>query len=80
MDVRQLVLRCVKEIAEGLEAEITLSTKLHADLGFDSLDYVELVIMIEEDSETKQAFRCEDIPAEITVGELAEKVGPLVVI
>lgn len=77
MDIRQLVLRCVKEIAE---AEITLSTQLHADLGFDSLDYVELVIMIEEDSETKQAFRCKDIPVEITVGELADKVGKWVVV
>jgi len=85
MDALQLVRNAVIDIAQDLTGPgnpVTVNTKLHADLGFDSLDYVELLLYLEEDSETKKAFPAEsgEIPADITVGQLAQKVGQWVVI
>jgi acyl carrier protein len=51
----------------GVEAPITMETNILTDLGLDSVDLAELVILVEEEFNLEPAAGAEDIR---TVGQL----------
>ena len=61
---------------DGLKEEVTSETRLSTDLGMDSLDYVNLMLEIEDNIEKADFFppEADEIPDEITVGELIDRI------
>lgn len=76
-NTEKVVLGAVREVMfDGIREETTVDTKLNADLGMDSMDYIEVMLIIEENIEKADYFPAEadDIPDDITVGQLAAKI------
>jgi acyl carrier protein len=73
----KVVFEAVTEVMfDGIKEEITRETKLSADLCMDSLDYVEVIMWIEEKIEKADYFpeEADEIPEDITVGQLIDKI------
>lgn len=59
------------------ESEITLDSTFDGDLGFDSLDGIELIMALEEELKLEWLDEDEFMPCK-TVGEVLAKLTPLV--
>ena len=73
----QVVFDAVREVRlDGINEEVTRDTRLAIDLGMDSLDYVEVITLIEENTDKADYFppEADEIPEDITVGQLVDKV------
>lgn len=81
--VLDTVKKSVAEIHEGtINGDIDLeeSTLLYQDLSFDSLDYVELIMLLEENlsdrinTQVVLPPEADDIPYDISIGDLTNKI------
>ena len=66
MDISPIVLEHISTLANCLPEDLEPGTLLHETLGLDSLDYVELTMLIEEDADAVIGWA--EIPSDITVG------------
>ncbi|MCP4993907.1 MAG: hypothetical protein GY934_09005 [Gammaproteobacteria bacterium] len=71
MTLRDIINRSINAILDNRHPP-TDDHQLHADLGLDSLDYVELVMLVEEDMEANFT-NTGDIPEDLTVLQFEEK-------
>lgn len=78
MTVASDVIEIVKTKSRVQKAEISLDDKLE-DLGFESLDAVEMIFDLEEKFDIQIPFNANDQKAEFaTVGDIVRAIEPLV--